>query len=413
MVRNQLLNNKSITYELFFACFLSWFAISGAVLGITKNVLHIGKIDTLLLYGGMLLMFLYVFGVFFKRLQGWQLISSIGFFALLLIAMLFSSIPDANQEVIVKVVVFCIPCFLLAGCVRDFSSVYKYLLLIMQIAPYFHIISFLILDSGQLDEDETYSQAMSYRYLFPAIVLLSDVLSRFSFKSLIPFLICLFLIIAYGARGPLASLFLFAVLYWVVMFRSIGVKKLILPILILAPLTFYAITHLEQIVDYLFNLMSSLNSSVRILQKVMDESLMEDDLRGNIIATCLSRVFDNPFWGTGPVNDRVLLWYAFHSDDGVTGTYPHNFFVELLTQYGLFSGILLIFVFFKVIFKCLKNPINVDTQKLLLSYLGAFFFPLMFSGSYVDSKDFYILIATCVVISYNNGKRLALNAWND
>ncbi len=398
MVRNQLLNNKSITYELFFACFLSWFAISGAVLGITKNVLHIGKIDTLLLYGGMLLMFLYVFGVFFKRLQGWQLASSIGVFTLLLIAMLFSSVPEANQGVIVDVVVFCIPCFLLAGCVRDFSSVYKYLLLIMQIAPYFHILSFLFLDSGQLDEDEAYSQSMSYRYLFPAIVLLSDVLSRFSFKSLIPFVICLFLIIAYGARGPLASLFLFAVLYWLVMFRNIGIKKLILPILLFAALAIYVITHFEQVIDYLVNQMSSLNSSVRIFQMVMDESVVEDEARGNYAAQCLKRVMENPFWGTGPVNDRVYLWNIYHSDRGVASMYPHNFFVEILTQFGLFFGIVLIAVFLHNIYKSLKETANIETLKLLLVFIGAYFFPLMFSGSYIETKGFYILIAFCFVV---------------
>lgn len=398
MAAIRLFNFKSISYEFFMALFLSWFAVSGAVLGITKNLLHVGKLDTLLLYGSMLLLFGKVFGVFCKRLKSWQIASAIGILTIFLIAMFFSSIPDANQEVIMEVVIFCLPCYVLAGCVRDYSSLYKYLLVIMQIIPYVHVLSFLFLNSGQLGEDEDYSQSMSYRYLFPAIILLSDILSRFSFKSLVPFLICLFLIIAYGARGPWACLSLFTISYWIVMPKSIRLKKLLIPLLILSVIVAFVIIRFNQVIDYMTNLMTSLNSSVRILQKMMDESLMEDEIRDDIVTACLSRVFENPFWGTGPINDRVFLWYAFHSTDGVTGTYPHNFFVEVLTQYGLFLGLVLIGSFLVIIYQCLRHPINLETQKLFLVFIGAYFFPLLFSGSYVDSKGFYILLATCIVI---------------
>ncbi len=398
MTFSRIFNPKTYSYELFVAFFLSWFAITGAILGITKNVLPMGKVDTLLLYLMMLIFAVKVIPVFVKRLKGWQIVAVFGVLAVLLISTLFSSKPDTNLSVTFEVVAFCFPCFLIVGCVRDFSSLYKYLLLIMQIIPYFHILAFLLLDNGQLDEDESYSQSMAYGYLFPAIVLLSDVLSRFSLKSLIPCVICIFMMIANGARGPLASLFLFGVLYWFIMSKSIGWKKMVLPILLLIALAAYVFTHFEDVIAYFADLMTSMNSSVRVLNMVMDESLTEDEARGMFAMACLKHVFDNPFLGTLPINDRVFLWNIFHSDKGVAAMYPHNFFVEILTQFGLFGGLVLIFLFLRVIYKCLKNPINMESKKILLVFIGAYFFPLLFSGSYISSKGFYILMAVCIVM---------------
>ena len=398
MTFSRLFNPKTYTYELFVAFFLSWFAITVAVFGITKNILAMGKVDTFLLYLIMLMFAAKVLPIFVKRLKGWQVVAMFGVLAVLLISTLFSSKPDTNLSVTFEVVAFCFPCLFIVGCVRDFSSLYKYLLIIMQIMPYFHILAFLLLDNGQLDEDESYSQSMSYSYLFPAIVLLSDVLSRFSLKSLIPCVICIFMMIAYGARGPLASLFLFAVLYWFVMSKSIGWRKMVIPILLLVALAAYVFMHFEDVIAYLAELMTSMNSSVRVLNMVMDESLTEDEARGMFATVCLNRVFDNPFLGTLPINDRVFLWNIFHSEKGVASMYPHNFFVEILTQFGLFLGLVLIFIFLRVIYKCLKNPINVDSKKVLLVFIGAYFFPLLFSGSYISSKGFYILMAVCIVM---------------
>ncbi len=398
MTFSRIFNPKTCTYELFVAFFLSWFAITGAILGITKNVLPMGKVDTLLLYLMMLVFAVKVLGTFIKRLEGWQIVSVFGVLTVLLISTLFSSKPDTNISVTLEVLAFCLPCLLIVGCVRDFSSFYKYLLVIMQIMPYFHIMAFLLLDNGQLDEDERYSQSMAYSYLFPAIVLLSDVLSRFSLKSMIPCVICFFMMIAYGARGPLASVFLFMALYWFVMSKSIEWKKMVMPILIVVALGVYVLTHFEDVIAYFAGLLTSMNSSVRVLNMVMDESLTEDEARGMFAMACLKHVFDNPFLGTLPINDRVFLWNIFHSDKGVAAMYPHNFFVEILTQFGLFLGLVLIFIFLRLIYKCLKNPINMDSKKILLVFIGAYFFPLLFSGSYVSSKGFYILMAVCIVI---------------
>lgn len=393
---------RYIKYELFFACFLSWGILSEAVHGITRNMIPMGKLDTLLLYTLMLLLFLKVFSTFYSRLRGWQFVSAICLISLLLIATLFSSSQDINWVVITKVIVICLPCFILAGCLRDFSSLYKYLLLIMQIAPYFLLLSFLFLGNGQLEEDENYSQHLSYLHLFPALVLLSDVLSKFSLKSFIPFVICVFLIIAYGARGPLASLVLFAFLYWIIMAKSIGVKKMVLPIIIFALIGSYVIIHLEAVIMYLADLMSSMNTSVRVLNMVMAEpgSFAESNAREDYAATCMTHVLDNPFWCTGPINDRVFLGNIYRSDKGIDGLYPHNFFVEIFTQYGLFLGFVIIIYFLFFIYKSLKLSINEETRKLLLVFIGAYFFPLMFSGSYVDSNGFYILVASCIVIRH-------------
>lgn len=398
MTFSRIFNPKTYTIELFVAFFLSWFAITGAVLGITKNVLPMGKVDTLLLYLMMLVFAVKVLGTFIKRLEGWQIVSVFGVLTVLLISTLFSSKPDTNISVTLEVLAFCLPCLLIVGCVRDFSSFYKYLLIIMQIMPYFHLLAFFLLDNAQIDEDEGYSQSMSYSYLFPAIVLLSDVLSRFSLKSLIPCVICIFMMIAYGARGPLASVFLFMLIYWLVMSKSIGWKKMVMPILLLVALAVYVFTHFEDVIAYFAELMTSMNSSVRVLDMIMDESLTEDEARGMYATACLKHVFDNPFLGTLPINDRVFLWNIFHSDRGIASMYPHNFFVEILTQFGLFLGLLLICLFLRIIYKCLKDPINMDSKKILLVFIGAYFFPLLFSGSYISSKGFYILMAVCIVI---------------
>ena len=91
---------------------------------------------------------------------------------------------------------------------------------------------------------------------------------------------------------------------------------------------------------------------------------------------------DNIFFGTGLQTYRFECHLLFQN----CSTHPHNFFLELLSDTGIFGVLtfyicLIIMVYRKI--KYVKN--NILSRSIILSYTLLLFFPLLPSGSFFNS----------------------------
>ena len=129
---------------------------------------------------------------------------------------------------------------------------------------------------------------------------------------------------------------------------------------------------------------------------ITDGSLMEDEARGQLAEISIRGIKENPILGVGLVNDRNYITPFFHSDEDNTGRYPHNVFLEVLLQFGLLFGTILIIVFFRLLFKSYKDAKDDYMPKLILILFSVYFVPLLYSGSYLTQEGLYVLLAFCI-----------------
>ncbi len=391
------MNVKSLknSYELFFVLFFTWTYLVGSLLGITRHFLSVGVLDIAVLDILLLLFFFNVFGTFKKRLKMWPITSSLILIFLLCFACLFSTRIETNFSVMRDVIFTCLPLLLFGSCVRDYKKVYKYLLNVMIIFVIFSIISYLLFGI-KLNDEESYSQQQAYRFLLPAIVLICDTLEHFSLKCFFSFLICIFLILAYGARGPLVAVVCFVIFYLLFSVKKNMTKKNKLSLFIIFIIVIIALSKYGNSFYMLSGVFDNMNMSSRTVTMITDGTMLEDDARNSLATICYEGIMKNPILGVGPANDRNYIAQYFHSDEDNTGKYPHNFFLEVLLQFGVLLGAIIVFVFFRIIYKAYKNSQDRFYSNLLLVLFAAFFVPLMYSGSYLIQEGVYLLLAFCI-----------------
>ena len=110
------------------------------------------------------------------------------------------------------------------------------------------------------------------------------------------------------------------------------------------------------------------------------------------------------FMGGGIINERPFLRkvVTFHAD--VLGTYPHNFFLEIFTQFGLLPGLLILLAGAYILIKgFVRSDSFVDRLfiVILISTLGR----LMISGSYIQSTLFFTFVGFVALVYSKESSR--------
>jgi len=391
LVKNNILKN----YEFFFILYFTSIYIVSPLAGLIRYYVgNTNSLDVLLFYILLLVIFINSSATFFRRLKGWQIILMISIIFSILVSSLFGGGDDTHFIVLKNFLLDCCPIIIFAGCVRDYDKAYKYLVLLMRIFPYLGFFLFYYLRIGGIGDEENYSSELTYRYLLPAVVLLYDMTKRFSIWSLVPFIISTFMVIGAGSRGPLVSIALSGLLF--IVFKGGSFRKrlrVIIPaVLVVVAMVFYA----SRLTDNMFGLVTRFEMSTRTLDAITNEGLLSDDARSSISSIGIQRIIENPFIGTGLVNDRIYIKKAISSSEPPHGWYVHNFFIEVLMQFGFVLGLVVLFFFFRFLINSYTSATSANTEgavAMLLVLFGAYFIPLLFSGSYLESSGFFALVA--------------------
>lgn len=400
---------KRPEYETFFVFYLTMsYFIHIFNLTIRHFVGNTHKLDTLTLYLLLAFMFVLVIRTAIDRIRPWQIFGIFAEGLILTVFLLASPDMETHLTVLESVLTECFPLFLLSGCVRDCKKVQEDLLSVMTFVPYGYAFLAVAFGLGTLTEGTGYSQSDSYQMLLPAIVLASSLQNELSLKRLIPFGISLFFMFAYGARGPVACLALFIIVNILLHFEKRSRGRAVGFVAVLGVIAAAVYQYFYELLRWFQTLFAQLGFSIRTVDRLMNQSFFEDRGRNRIAEICIDRILEHPFIGIGPVNDRIYLANQFGNGEGAVGSYPHNFFLEILMQYGVILGGMMLLLFAFLILKALRTAPNANTKDLIVILIGSYFFPLLFSGSYLDSRGFYMLVAICAVICKNSGNEVSM-----
>lgn len=212
------------------------------------------------------------------------------------------------------------------------------------------------------------------------------------YLSYIGILVILFM----GARGPVVSLLLFIVGFFLFFFnyKSYKTLKRVL-LLVLGGVVYVFMTPLLLGFSYLS---SSIGLSTRVFDSIISKELLESNGRDEIFDELMKAISnDTNGWGYGLGSDRLFTSHV----------YSHNFEIEILVSFGVILGGFLLFLlamfFFRVIFKTK----GTDTCVFWYALFCFGFLPLQFSRTWINSPEFFLLIGYCVSVLSSPKHRLA------
>lgn len=341
------------------------------------------NLDTFMMYLIMLSMFAKSFLIVGRSLK-LDVIFMILFFSFVYMAtylffpanreLMFTSVSDLLGNPLYVLFFFSISGYVLIRYITDYNLLYDYLTVssvtvgICSISTYF-----IQLFRGMNLEYMTFSYNMTLHTSF----LLAMYFERKKPLFLVIGLLCFTAIILTGARGPLVCI-AFSLLLYLFLRKAPLLNKMRVFMLLATSLLFIAL-FFDSILSWLIFISDKFGMNSRTLQLLMNNSIFNDSGRG-MIWTAIIKSFS--LFGAGLYGDKLI------SD----GHYAHNFFIEVMAQFGYVFGPIIICTVLLVIFSGIKSR-NKKIRNLVTIFLSTGFIKLFLSGSYLNMEPaFYILL---------------------
>lgn len=290
-----------------------------------------------------------------------------------------------------KDIVFrCLPVYLGAKLVHDSPRLSQYLrlfavILLLRVMADVYVFS---ADSAA----ESYYQFDGYLLLTAIALLFLPLIQEHRIYDIVLAGAILLATLLTGARGP----FLAAVLlvFTGILLGGTDRRQSLLRLVLPAGSAYLIYRYMRPILTFIMRTFGSA-ASMRTVQRLLDNALLEDSGRARIYATVLSYLREHLFWGCGALNDRVILHDAVRGIGPLSGSYPHNIFLEFAMQFGVILGTVLMMLLVAQLLRAWRRCRSHRERLVLVSLLFSGIVPLMVSGSYLTFTMFYALIGFC------------------
>lgn len=192
----------------------------------------------------------------------------------------------------------------------------------------------------------SYSVSFGYEVL-PFALVYTHLFLKYKKKSdMVAAIICVAMMLMGGSRGCILFFGLFFVIY---IFRALSAAKHKFRDAMLVAFVCVLLYNLYDIILLgLSNVISELGFSSRFIDTLLNGSVTADSGRSIIWDTTLQMIKDNPF-GYGAMGTRFKLTSLI--DPG----YPHSLVLEILVDYGVIIGGILLILFFYHVFTMLRK----------------------------------------------------------
>lgn len=320
-------------------------------------------------------------------------VTSFSFFFLL--SYLGKTDIDVFQQALRNIFLWCLPYFVLSFSVRNYEDIirkFKYVSLLMLIIGYLRTFTLTF-------SSDNYSQDLGYDVLLPFIVYFLALIKERKIWYIIPIVVSFALMLMSGSRGPLLCAIAGAILAYIIV-NGINKKDIFILILISIICVIYNIYRI-QILNWTLYFFSSLDVSVRSVEMLLYNDISDDQSRHRLRMIAINYILDHPFIGSGFINDRAYIYsqYIINKTATVYGSYCHNFFLEIMMQFGLMPGLFVIVVFLKKIFSIIRHSISKMEKEYIVIVLTIGFFPLLVSRSWITFHMFYMVIGLCLLVN--------------
>lgn len=231
-----------------------------------------------------------------------------------------------------------------------------------------------------------YSMSLSYYMLLPTILFLDELMNKFSLKTLVLTGISLLIILALGSRGAILCIIVFIFLKFIRPNSKRTYKRAFGHFSIIC-VGVVALIFMEQILMSIYNFLLRFGINSRSLILFTRENIYLSG-RDRIYENVLSEILENSILGIGIAGDTRIIG----------NSYVHNFFIEVVGNFGVVLGSILSIT---VLLLIIKSLLTKDTLKynLFIIWLSLGFVHLMVSSSYLTDLKFWIFLG--LMINFN------------
>ena len=202
------------------------------------------------------------------------------------------------------------------------------------------------------------------------------------------------MIILGGSRGPLLCLAIFVLIMGMQMLSSWRRHPVVAFSIVALILTF--IIFYKEIFTGIASLLEHLGFSSRTLTMLLNGEITDDNGREKIWNAATKMIHDNPF-GYGAMGARHVIYY--YHDVG----HPHQFFLEVLVDFGVLTGGFLILMMLGCSMKIIFKPEAKEWNGLFIIFFCRSF-QLILSGTFWHVMPFWACVGIAVCY-YNAVKR--------
>lgn len=274
----------------------------------------------------------------------------------------------------------CFPCFIYSYSIVDlklFEKVFKYSSYAIFLIGMIRGIS--ILNGAAIFEK--YSMSFGYYMLMPNIYFLKKFLNKLNIFDGLMALFSTLIILSLGSRGPIMCIIAYVTMFTILNIQKRTKRSMIKTLVTLVGIGIFTINIDKLLLALAFFLEKYEIDSRSIRLFTMDKINLSG--REDIFSTIYEKITNNPF-GKGLFSDRFFA-----------ETYAHNIFLEMLIEWGIIVGSIIIILIVVLIIKGVFNK-NKDYANLVIQWVAIGFVPLLVSSSYLTSFNFWILLGILV-----------------
>lgn len=280
---------------------------------------------------------------------------------------------ESFQTIVFNTLAVYIPIGICVFYIKDISVLYNKLYRFSFVTQ---LVLFYVAIRFQRTSSVGYSMSIGYLLLFQLLIVLLHFFLQKKIVDLIFIGVDVFFILIYGSRGPLLCVAFCGCLYVITETSLNGGKKLIISLLAIT-----IVWNGEYIVNSILSFLPNdlIGSSRTISMYLKGQLTSSDSGRGLIFQEYMQLINTRPLTGFG-----LAGGWRYSS-------YPHNIIIELMLAFGIPIGL---FLFLCLLYCSIRglNQKNNEERRLFSIFLS-FCISLLYSGSFVMTLEFYILIA--------------------
>ena len=237
---------------------------------------------------------------------------------------------------------------------------------------------------------DEYMMHFSFLLVLPICISFYELFEEKHLSYFIPFLLFLVIVVLFGSRGPIGCILAFILLHVIFKSKKIAIKILVIAVSI-ALILFY-----QNLLDFAGYLLERFGISSRTLELIASDPF-HDSGRGLLHSQAQKLIDLKPILGWGVGGERITM-----------DVYPHNIVYEFLVDFGkplgyfLLSGITLLLLI--GLFKCRGRLAFFYTSFLAASI------SLLWSGSYLSTPSFWMIIFIAICLIDNSSKANSENS---
>ncbi len=331
-------------------------------------------------------LFLYALPIVWKRSKVNFIVSyCIGVSLFSLHYLIFPENSIYIRDIIFPFFFMCLPAFVYSASLVDWNVLKIIMKRASHIVFMFGLILGILVFTGKISVG-VYSMPLSYYMLLPAVIYLDELFSKPSLKDLILVIISFLIILALGSRGAILCIGMFIFLKIIRLDLKQNLTTSLFNLLLIGS-TILIILYFGSILEYINNILLNFGIRSRSIYLFLGKDIHLGG-RDLVYQNIIKGILDKPYIGMGLAGDRRI--------NG--GGYAHNLLLEILADYGIVLGTILIvsLVFLIVKYLFIKDK---EIYNMYIIWLSLGFVHFMVSGSYLIDLRFWILMGLIANLS--------------